>query len=493
MDKVSVLFAASEVAPFAKVGGLADVAGSLPKALSKLGVDVRVVMPKYKDISKIYLDKMEYVMHFFVDIGWRHQYVGLFKYISDNVTYYFIDNSYYFCRKGLYGYFDECEQFTFFTRAFIEMLPLIKFKPDVIHLNDWQTAIAPLFLDAFYKSNDYYKNIKTIYTIHNLKYQGIFPKTVLEDVLGLGWEYFKPSGIEFYDNVNLMKAGIIYSDYVNTVSPTYAEEVLSAPLGEELNNVLAEKGERFFGILNGIDNDLFNPATDRSIYQKYDKENLSEKVKNKLGLINELGLSQDIKAPLIGIVSRLVDQKGFDLIVECLEDILKDGINLVVLGTGDGKYEEMFRNYSSKYPNRLIFLNTFNADMAQKIYAGVDMFLMPSHFEPCGLSQLISLRYGTLPIVRETGGLKDTVIPYNEYDDTGYGFTFTNYNAQDMLFAIRRAVRFYNNPSTWEKLMQRAITLDFSWNTSAREYLEYYFKASGEKNNAENENEYKRH
>jgi len=492
MAKISVLFAASEVAPFAKVGGLADVSGSLPKALSRLGVDVRVVMPKYKDISKKYLDKMEYMMHFFVDIGWRHQYVGIFRYISDNVTYYFIDNAYYFGRKGLYGHFDECEQFTFFTRAFIEMLPIIKFKPDIMHLNDWQTAMAPIFLKDIYKSNDFYKNMKTMYTIHNLKYQGIFSKSVIDDILGLGWEYFKASGIEFYGNVNLMKAGIIYSDYVNTVSPTYAKEVLSAQLGEKLDSVLAEKGDRFFGILNGIDNDLFNPATDKSIYQNYDKESLSLKAKNKIGLIDELGFSQDYQAPLIGIVSRLVDQKGFDLIADCLEDILKDGIRLVVLGTGDAKYEELFMTYSNKYPDRLIFMNIFNPDMAQKIYAGADMFLMPSYFEPCGLSQLISLRYGTIPIVRETGGLKDTVIPYNEYDDTGHGFSFTNYNSQDMLFTIRHAVRIFNNRSTWEKLIQRAVTLDFSWDTSAQKYLECYFKAGGENNNAENDNEYKR-
>lgn len=474
MRKTKVLLASSEVVPFAKVGGLADVAGSLPKALIGHNIDIRVVMPKYRDIPSIFKDKMEYICHFFVDIGWRHQYCGVFKLVYENITYYFIDNAYYFDRKGLYGHYDECEQFTYFTRAFIEMLPHINFKPDIIHCNDWQTALTGFYLKESYNNNPFYSEIKTVYTIHNLKYQGVFPKEVLPDILGIDWKHFNSNSLEFYDSVNFMKAGILFSDVVNTVSPTYSQEVLTEYYGEKLNYCLKDRLQAFSGILNGIDYDIFNPETDKEIYQNYSASDISGKYTNKRELQKLLNLPLKAEVPIISIISRLVDQKGLDLIEYVLNELLSEDLQLIILGTGEKKYEDMFRHYAKLYPDKISANLAFNADLAQKIYSGSDLFLMPSLFEPCGLSQLISLRYGTIPIVRETGGLKDTVKPYNEFDDTGYGFTFSSYNAHDMLYTIRRALSIYKDTQTFSKLVKRAMQLDYSWNSSGKEYSKLY-------------------
>jgi starch synthase len=477
MDNLKVLFASSEVEPFAKTGGLADVAGSLPKALKKLGADIRVVMPKYKGIPQKFVQQMEYIGYIYVDVGWRHQYCGLLKTEYDGVTVYFIDNEYYFYRDGLYGYHDEAEQFIFFSKALIEMLPRIDFKPDIIHCNDWQTGVVSLLLNAHYKRHDFYKDVKTVFTIHNLKYQGIFPKEVLTDLMGIGWEYFTPDGIEFYDHVNCLKAGLAYSDIINTVSKTYAEEIKYDFFGENLQGIIRKRSNDLYGIVNGIDVEVNNPATDKRLFVNYDVEHLEGKYENKRRLQESLGLPVRDDIPIIGIISRLVAQKGFDLIACVLDEILREDVQLVVLGTGEYQYENMFRCAAANYPTKVSANILYDGTLAQRIYAGSDMFLMPSLFEPCGLSQLFSLRYGTIPIVRETGGLNDTIQSYNEVTGEGNGFSFTNYNAHDMLYTIRRAIHFYYNKDVWSKLIKRGMRQNFSWDKSASEYIELYHKA----------------
>ncbi|HOM02015.1 MAG TPA: glycogen synthase GlgA [Acetivibrio sp.] len=476
MKKTKVLFASSEVDPFAKSGGLADVAASLPKALCSLGHDVRVVMPKYKDIPFQYVEKMQKIGEIGVYVSWRQQYCGILKLEMDNVTYYFIDNEYYFGRDGYYGYYDEAERFAFFCKALLEILPVIGFKPDIIHCNDWQTGVVSVFLNAWYKGSEFYKDIKTVFTIHNLKYQGVFPKEVFGEVLGLPWEYFHADGIEFYDKVNYLKAGIAYSDIITTVSKTYAEEIKSDFFGENLNNLLQKRSNDLYGILNGIDMERNNPAVDDRLFANYSIDNLEGKLTNKQMLQKSLGLQERIDIPLIGVISRLVDQKGFDLIDYVMDEILRMDIQFVLLGAGEYRYEQMFKYYQDKYPGKISVNLKYDAVLAQRIYAGADMFLMPSLFEPCGLSQMFSLRYGTIPIVRETGGLKDTIIPYNDITHEGNGFTFSRYNAHDMLYAIKEAVHFYYHRATWTYLMKKGMCSDFSWEKSAKEYLELYKK-----------------
>lgn len=476
MEQKRILFASSEVDPFAKTGGLADVAASLPKALCGLGHDVRVVMPKYKNIPMQYVEKMEFVGSIQIYVAWRQQYCGILKLEAEGVTYYFIDNEYYFGRDGYYGYFDEAERFAFFGKALIEMLPVLDFKPDIIHCNDWQTGVVSLFLNAWYKPMDFYKDIKTVFTIHNLKYQGEFPKEVLSEVLGLSWDYFNTDGIEFYDKVNYLKAGLVYSDIITTVSKTYAEEIKTDFYGENLNSVLNKRAGDLYGVLNGIDMERNNPETDDRIFANYSRDNLEGKLTNKHMLQKSLGLQERIDIPIISVISRLVDQKGFDLIDYVMEEILKLDIQFVLLGAGEYRYEQMLKYYQGKYPGKISVNLKYDAILAQRIYAGSDMFLMPSLFEPCGLSQMFSLRYGTIPIVRETGGLKDTIIPYNDITGEGNGFTFSRYNAHDMLFAIKQAIHFYYHRAAWTQLVKNGMALDFSWEKSAKEYLELYNK-----------------
>lgn len=482
MDKLKILFAASEAVPFAKTGGLADVAGTLPGELVKLGADVRLVMPKYGSIPQKYVERMEYVGCIYVDLGWRHQHCAVMKLIQEEMTVYFIDNEYYFDRDGLYGHFDEAEQFAFFSRALIEMLPLVDFRPDIIHCNDWQTGVVSVLLKAHYNNIDFFKNIKTVYTIHNLKYQGVFPKEVLGDLLGLGWEYFHVDGLEYYDAVNYMKAGIAYSDIITTVSRTYAEEIKHDFFGEKLNGLIKKRADRLCGIVNGIDYKENDPALDKRIYASFDADNLGGKYINKRMLQESLGLPQRADVPIISIVSRLVDQKGFDLIDSVLQELLQTDIQLIILGTGERSYEEMFRRAAAEYPEKVSANIKYDGVLAQRIYAGSDMFLMPSLYEPCGLSQLFSLRYGTVPIVRETGGLKDTIRAYNEFTGEGNGFTFSSYNAHDMLYTVRRAISFYRQKDIWEKIIKEGMKEDFSWRKSAEEYMKIYEKLTAKSN-----------
>lgn len=473
---LNILIAATEAVPFAKSGGLADVVGSLPKALIKNGVDARVIMPKYKLIPEELRNKIKPIKVIYVKVGWREQYCGIEECIYDGVTYYFIDNEYYFGRERLYGFGDEAEMFTFFCRAILEALPLINFVPNIIHCNDWQTGMLPVFLEIDYKRFDFYKKIRTMYTIHNLQYQGIFPFSIMSDILALDSKYFTSDKLEFFGNVSFMKGGITYANIITTVSPTYAREIQNSYFGEGIHELLRARNNDLFGILNGIDYEEYNPTTDKFLYKNYNNESVENKIENKLALQGELGLPKGNDIPMIGIISRLVDQKGFDLIAWVLDEIMQQDLQVVLLGTGDSSYENLFKEYSCKYPHKLSANIMFSNELSHRIYAAADMFLMPSRFEPCGLSQIISLKYGTIPIVRETGGLEDTIIAYNQYTEKGNGFSFENYNAHDMLYTLKRAVEYYKDKKVWNSLMNSAMESDFSWNISAVKYVDLYKK-----------------
>lgn len=469
-----ILMCSSEVAPFAKTGGLGDVLGALPQALAKLGDDVRVVMPKYGCIPQEYTEKMEFCFFIYVPLGWRRKYCGVFKLEKDGVTYYFIDNEYYFGDPYLYKW-NDLERFAFFDKACLEILTHIDFKPDVIHTHDWQTGMIPVLLNAYYINNEFYRGIKTMFTIHNLRYQGIYSMDIVADFFSIGPEYFTNDKLEFHGCANLLKGGIVYSDYVTTVSPTYAEEIKTPLGGEKLEGLLAARSNSLFGIINGIDYSVYNPKTDKFIYENYDVKTVKEKKKiNKTKLQEQLGLPVDGEKAMIGIISRLVDQKGFDLIAAVMNELMNLDIQIVVVGTGEARYEEMFRQTAWYNPEKLSANIMFSNDLAHKVYAASDLFLMPSMFEPCGLSQMISFAYGTIPIVRETGGLKDTVIPYNEYTKAGTGFSFYPYNGNDMVYTLRMALGFFSNKTVWNKLVSNAMKLDFSWTNSAKEYQKLY-------------------
>lgn len=475
---MKVLFVASEVYPFIKTGGLADVAYALPKALRKLGIDVRVIMPNYENIPARYKERMEKICSFSVPVGWRNQYAGLLCLKEDGIPFYFIDNEYYFKRnEGAYGYYDDGERFAYFSRSVLESIKYMEdFKPHIIHCNDWHTAMIPVLLKEHYIFDNIYRNVKTIFTIHNLKYQGVFGKEVLEELLSLGENYFVEDKLKYYDGVSFMKGGIIFSDIVTTVSSTYAEEIKTPYFGEGLHGLLNGVSYKLYGITNGIDYDLFNPKCDKEIDFDFDENNIDGKRKNKVALQRRLGLSEKEDMPMIGIVSRLVQQKGFDLISYVMEELINLNIQLVILGTGEPKYEDMFRYYSRTFPNKVSCNIFFSNELAQKIYASSDMFLMPSQFEPCGIGQLIAMRYGSIPIVRETGGLKDTVKPYNEYNGEGNGFSFTNYNADDMLYTIKRSIDFYYKKDIWNNIIYKSMKEDNSWNKSANKYIGLYDK-----------------
>lgn len=479
MEDLKIWFVAAEAAPFAKTGGLADVAGSLPKALKKRGVDIRVVMPKYGQIAKKYVDQMELVGSVNVDLTWRKQYCGIHKLEHDGVTFYFLDNEFYFFREGFYGLYDDGERFAFFCKAVLEVLPVIDFQPHIIHLNDWQSGMVSILLDAHYrrfKNKGFYQSIHTLFTIHNLKYQGVFPKQIMDDLLGLDWRFFHLDGVEYFDQVNFLKAGLAYSATISTVSKTYAEEIRYDFYGENLHNLIRRRGNDIYGILNGIDYEINDPENDKNIYVPFSVENLEDKYENKQKLQEELGLEINPDAPLVSIISRLVDQKGFDLIDRMIGEIMDMGIQFVVLGTGEKHYEDMFKWAQAHYKGRVSANIKFDSVLAQRIYAGSDIFLMPSLYEPCGLSQLISMRYGTVPIVRETGGLKDTVIPYNVYTKGGTGFSFAYYNAHEMKAAITKALDLYAKKDEWKALVKRCMQQDFSWENSAGEYEVLYRK-----------------
>lgn len=472
-----VLFVASECVPFVKTGGLADVVGSLPKYLDKEQFDVRVMLPKYMMIPDHFKQNMQYKTHFYMELNWRSQYVGVLESVVDGITFYFIDNEFYFSGMKPYGnIYEDIEKFTFFSRACLSALPVIDFRPDIIHCHDWQTGLVPVYLHDSFQGGEFFRGIKTIMTIHNLKFQGVWDKKTIKNITGLGDYYFAPDKLEAYGDANYLKGGIVYADYVTTVSDSYANEIRMPFYGEGLDGLMNAKANRLVGIVNGIDYNEYNPETDPFIVQHYNAKNFrKEKVKNKCALQEELGLEVNDKKFMIGIVSRLTDQKGFDLIDYVIEEICAEDTQLVVLGTGEEKYEHLFRHFAWKYSNRVSANIFYSNERSHRIYAACDAFLMPSLFEPCGLSQLMSLRYGTVPIVRETGGLTDTVMPYNEYENTGTGFSFVNYNAHEMLGIIRYAEHvFYDKKREWNKIVDRAMAADFSWNVSAAKYQEMY-------------------
>ncbi len=472
---MKVLFISTEVEPFIKTGGLADVAYALPKALKALGVDVRIIMPKYGDISQNYTTKMSQLVSFGVPVGWRNQYCGLEYLNYEDIPVYFIDNEYYFKRPGCYGYFDDGERFAYFCRAVMESVKYMDdFVPDVLHCNDWHTGVIPVYLRDMYYDRPEFVHAHAVFTIHNLKYQGVFSPAVLEELLGLNMGYYTEEKMKFRDGVSFMKAGLVYADKITTVSETYAEEIKQPFAGEGLDGVLREKAWKLCGITNGIDYETCNPAKDKSIAKTYTARSLANKGVNKAALQAELGLPVDPDVPVIAIVTRLVRQKGLDLITCVMEEILKMNLQFVLLGSGDADYQDFFEYYASAYPSKIAVRIGFDSAVASHIYAGADMFLMPSMFEPCGISQMISMRYGTIPIVRETGGLKDTVTAYNEYTGEGNGFSFANYNAHEMLDIIRYAVKQYNDKAAWHKIQQNAMKSKNDWAVSAQKYLDLY-------------------
>ena len=474
----NILFVASESVPFIKTGGLADVVGSLPKSLDKEKYDVRIFIPKYGCMKQEMKDRLNYKTNFYMDFNWKNVYVGIMEAVVDGITYYFIDNEYYFsgpkpyCDDALF----EIEKYAFFSKAVLSSLPLIDFKPDIMHCHDWQTGLIPVFLKDHFAGSEFFRDMKSIMTIHNLKFQGKWNIDTVKNITGLSDYYFTNDKLEAYGDANLLKGGIVYADTVTTVSNTYAQEVKTEFYGEGLHGLLQAREGELKGIVNGIDYTDFNPESNPLIYNNYTVENFrKEKIKNKRALQKELGLKQDDKTMLIGIVSRLTDQKGFDLIEYMMEEMCKDNVQFVILGTGSAQYEDMFRSFAGKYPDKVSANIYYSEALSHRIYAASDAFLMPSLFEPCGLSQLMALRYGTLPIVRETGGLKDTVEPYNEYEGTGTGFSFANYNAHEMLNTLRYAEEvYYNSKRDWNKMVERAMNADFSWGVSAKKYEEMY-------------------
>ena len=467
---MKILLASSEAVPFAKSGGLADVAGSLAMAVRNRQHACRVVLPLYQDIPQSYREKMKFVTSFYVPLGWRNQYCGVFECTVGGLKYYLLDNEYYFRRAGLYGFYDDGERFAFFSKAVLEMVQHIDFKPDILHCNDWQTALVPVYLNAFYRHLEDYKNIKTLFTIHNIQYQGVFDKQMVSDVLGLPGH--AQHIVEFAGDVNYMKGAIDQCDLLSTVSPTYACEILDPWYAHGLDSLLRDRQYKLHGILNGIDYTEYNPETDPKIICNYSANNLAGKAANKRELQNSLGLSADPDAMVIGVVSRLVSHKGMDLIQYAFGRIMQENVQFVLLGSGDWQYEKFFREAVSHYPRRVAVHLGFDSVLSQKIYSGADAYLMPSRSEPCGLSQMIALRYGTVPIVRLTGGLKDSVTDLG--GETGNGYTFQTYNGEDMLWAISRAATDFADKEKWQSYVTRAMNCDFSWGKSANQYIALY-------------------
>ena len=477
--KMQIVFASAECAPFVKTGGLGDVAGSLPAALVRAGAEVIVMVPKYATIKDEYKSQMEHFSDFYVSLGWRNEYCGLEKLEHDGVTYMFIDNERYFARDYPYGFFDDGERFAFFSKAITESLQHLPagFECDILHCNDWQTALAPVFLREFYQGLPLYDRVKTVFSIHNVAFQGQFSDTVMEDILGVAHIPAAASQLRCDAcSINYMLGALRYADAITTVSPTYANEIQTPEFGEGLDGVLRERSYALQGILNGIDVAGFDPATDKRIAANYTVEDRSGKAVCKAKLQEELGLEVRDDRPLMVMVTRLTRQKGMDLVMYALDRILSGGVQVAVLGTGDRDYEDGLRYFQDKYPGTMVARIEFDPALSQRMYAAADMFLMPSKFEPCGLSQIIAMRYGTLPIVRETGGLKDTVQPYNEFTGEGTGFSFSNFNGDEMGDAVFRAARlFWDNRDAWNQLVTQAMSQDFSWTRSADKYLDLYF------------------
>ena len=469
--KMKVLYVASEAQPFAASGGLADVAGSLPHALRKRLIGARIVMPLYEEIPQNLKDGMRFITSFSVPVSWRRQYCGIFEMRYNGVIYYFLDNQYYFKRQGLYGHYDDAERFAFFSRAVLEMLPYIDFKPDIIHCNDWQTALIPTYYNLFYAQNEWYWGIKTIFTIHNIQYQGQYGTELYDEVVGI-----PPHGRSILDCngcINYMKGAIETANRVTTVSPSYAWEIRDPWFSHGLDWILNARSWKIRGILNGIDTTSYNPATDIQLYEHYSADDISGKAVNKQRLQERLGLEQNSEVPIIAMVTRLVSHKGLDLVKNALDQLMREEyVQFVILGSGDWEYESFFRSMHDRYPGRLCACHGFIPELSRKIYAGADIFLMPSKSEPCGLSQMIALRYGTIPIVREVGGLRDSI--RDSGTGEGNGFTFANYDAMDMLACIRRAIAGYWQRDGWKILVDRAMRCDNSWTKSATEYINLY-------------------
>ena len=471
---MKILFVASEAAPFIRSGGLGDVAGALPKAFNKAGHDCRVIIPFYKEEIRSELQSnFRYLASTFVDLSWRRQYCGVFEATYDGVTYYLIDNEYYFKRRGLYGHFDDGERFAFFSKAVLEVLPLIDFFPDILHANDWHSALTPVFLDVFYRYSEDYQKIKTVFTIHNIEFQGKYGRELMTDILGLpDWAH---SLVVNGDCVNFMKGGIECASAVTTVSETYAGEILDPFYSYGLESILSNRRFKLHGVVNGIDQSIYDPKTDKKLFANYTEKNCFEgKAANKKALCEMINLPFDEERPLVAMVTRLTEQKGMDLVACVIDEIMKADVQMVVLGTGDWKYENLIKSVESRYPSKFRAILAFSGDLASKLYGASDLFLMPSKFEPCGLSQLIAMRYGSIPIVRETGGLKDTVPASNGETGEGKGFTFKTYNAYDMLDAVWRAYACFHDKEHWKKVTANAITSDFGWELSAQKYVDIY-------------------
>lgn len=473
-----ILFVSSEAVPFIKTGGLADVVGSLPKYFNRKEYDVRVILPKYACMDAAFLPNLHFVCHFYVNLNWRKQYVGIFEAEYKGIHYYFVDNEFYFAGPSPYNnIYEDVEKFAYFSKAVLEALPYIDFAPDVIHCHDWQTGLVPVYLHTAFGDDNFYAGIKTVFSIHNLKFQGRWRIREVIDITGLPEQIFNDRQLESYGEANYLKGGVVYADAITTVSPSYANEITTQEGGEGLHGLMNARRNELYGILNGIDYDEYNPETDPYIEANFTtKTVMSVKRKNKAALQRELGLPEREDAFVIGIVSRMTEQKGFELISYVLDELVaKIDVQMVVLGTGENKFENVFHHYHSKYPDRVSAYIGYSEERAHKIYASADAFLMPSLFEPCGLSQMMSMRYGTIPIVRETGGLRDTVQAYNEYENTGTGFSFCNFDANEMLYIIEYAHHvFSDDKKAWEALMQRAMKQDFSWNQSARQYEQLY-------------------
>lgn len=471
---MKITIVSSECVPFIKTGGLADVTGTLPSALTAQGASVSVIIPKYSMISEKYRSEMIHLTDFHIAMGWRSQYVGVDFLKINDINYYFIDNEYYFKQNYVYSSGDfETERFCWFCRASLETMSRLDIVPDVLHLNDWQTGLIPMLLSTQYRLDNRWEKVKTLYTIHNLRYQGLMNPQLVNEMFGIGQEALEKA--EYYCNVNAMKAGIVFSDMVSTVSPTYSREIQTPLYGETLDGLIRQYSHKVVGILNGIDNNLFNPKTDTSISSNYSVYNPSGKDDCKLALQNSVGLAESMDTPLAAVISRLTNQKGIDLVQAVVPGLMDLGCQLVVLGMGDSQYERFFSEMQSVYPGKVAFRAEMNDALARRIYAGSDLFIMPSAFEPCGLSQMLALRYGSLPVVRETGGLADSIVPYNKYTDEGNGFSFRNYSAEELYNCIRDALYvFKNDPAAWGRLKFRAMSCDFGWKKSAEEYVKLY-------------------
>lgn len=470
---MKVFFIAAEAAPFVKVGGLGDVLGSLPKSLQDEGIEARVVLPLYDTIDREKYD-LKYVKYIFVDLGWRHVYCGIFEADIEGVKYYFIDNEHYFNRGTVYGQHDDGERFAFFSKAALEILPHIGYRPDVINANDWHASLSVVYLDYFKScGSEFFANTKSVISIHNIEFQGIFDPLILGDLFGLENKYY--DALIYKGNLNLLKGAIQLADRINTVSESYAHEILTPYFSYGLDSILQLERGKMHGIVNGIDTVKFDPATDKLISQTYDRKTVNKKVENKLALQRDLGLEVNKDIPMIGMVTRLTHQKGIDLVLNVADEILNSGAQLVILGTGDRAYEDALRSLEHRRYDKVRSLIMFSSEVSARVYASCDIFLMPSKSEPCGLSQLISMRYGTIPIVHRVGGLRDTVEPYNKETGKGVGFTFESFNAYDMLGAIHRTLAvYYNEKATWEKIILAAMSLDLSWSKSAKRYIAMY-------------------